>query len=398
VNKDVLTQVELMVVHRTTAPQDKKALDEWIKDNAGEERRAEFMQSLARLKLGEAWFWSVGWLDTFSRVQVRMRETFDSSATPKPGERRVTPSTLADVNLDELREQLAATIEQAKANDPGELKRRVTQLERELARATKESPPAEPQIIRVPVITDGQMENLRTLFEDVKTYTDRLEACKWAFEKGMGKFIEDLDSYRRAAEARPASAHTSKPPPHTSGVKAQGAAPAGAGPRGDGAVTGPQQRMLDALRSFEVIGMDAVQKAHVAVFSGQSSKSSGFRANVSQLSSGGYVERLGDGLLRLTDAGRSQASDAYDQPLSLSALHAAWLEKLTTPQRTMLRLVIERHPEAIPKLDLAHRSGQSPLSSGYRANLSTLSSLGLVRRLPGGEVAATALLFPEGLR
>jgi len=63
-------------------------------------------------------------------VKVRRRETFDSSATPTIGPRPAEPRNLAAVELDELKEQMAATIERAQADDPKELKRRIRDLER----------------------------------------------------------------------------------------------------------------------------------------------------------------------------------------------------------------------------------------------------------------------------
>jgi hypothetical protein len=109
VNKDVLAQLEMMIVHRTTGPQDRKALKEWIDAHDTEDRGKEFLGSLASLAQGESWVWSPGWLDLFKRVQVRKRRTFDSSRTPRAGEVVVTPKKIAEVDLDALRAKLAAT-------------------------------------------------------------------------------------------------------------------------------------------------------------------------------------------------------------------------------------------------------------------------------------------------
>jgi hypothetical protein len=54
------------------------------------------------LPQGDAWFWSPGWPTAdgiFKRVHVSPIETFDSGATPKSGEKRVEPKTLADVDI-----------------------------------------------------------------------------------------------------------------------------------------------------------------------------------------------------------------------------------------------------------------------------------------------------------
>src|SRR6266498_3265694 len=85
-NKNVLTQAEVLVTLRLISPQDRAAVDEWVRVHGTEEQRNEMMSSLPSLPVGTAWFWSPGWLDIFERVKVRQRETFDSSSTPKVGQ------------------------------------------------------------------------------------------------------------------------------------------------------------------------------------------------------------------------------------------------------------------------------------------------------------------------
>lgn len=57
VNKDVLTQIELLIAHAVTSPQDRAALDEWVKGKDSSGHREEFLRDLASLERGEAWFW-----------------------------------------------------------------------------------------------------------------------------------------------------------------------------------------------------------------------------------------------------------------------------------------------------------------------------------------------------
>jgi hypothetical protein len=83
VNKNVLTQTECLIVFQTTSPQDRDAIDEWIRMHGDASRRKILLQSLAKLPRGTAWIWSPAWLKCFERVKIRQRRTFDSSATPK---------------------------------------------------------------------------------------------------------------------------------------------------------------------------------------------------------------------------------------------------------------------------------------------------------------------------
>jgi hypothetical protein len=134
-NKDVLTQTEVLIVLRTAHPRDRAPVLEWMKVHASEMEVDEVAESLAKLPKGDAWIMSAGWLDIFQRVHIRERRTFNSSATPTPGQVRASPRRLAPVDLKLLQERMAGTIERAKANDPAALKRRVAELEGILAAA-----------------------------------------------------------------------------------------------------------------------------------------------------------------------------------------------------------------------------------------------------------------------
>ena len=82
--KDITTQVEVMVAFRTVGPQDRDAIDAWVKYHEAGTRRQEVLGSLAELANGESWLWSPEWLEMLRRVQWRRRHTFDAAATPKP--------------------------------------------------------------------------------------------------------------------------------------------------------------------------------------------------------------------------------------------------------------------------------------------------------------------------
>jgi uncharacterized protein len=130
VNKDVLTQIELLVCHQLTSPHDRKAIDAWIEANAEADQAAEFRRTLPTLQSGETWVWSPAKLKLFERVKVRRRSTFDSGATPILGKGTAKRPAMREVDLDALRGQLERVVEEKKANDPGELKKRIAELEK----------------------------------------------------------------------------------------------------------------------------------------------------------------------------------------------------------------------------------------------------------------------------
>ena len=141
INKDLLTQIEVMIAKRTIAPQDRDAIEAWVKVHGTPERQKVMMDSLASLPKTRAWFWSPSWPDgvsngLFQCVTIRKLETLDSSATPEVGAKRIAPKKLAAVDLQKLGERMAETIERAKAEDPRELRRKVAELQKQLAAKT----------------------------------------------------------------------------------------------------------------------------------------------------------------------------------------------------------------------------------------------------------------------
>lgn len=76
VNKDVLTQLDTLLAFRNVAPQDRKALQEWVEAHGAEGDFEAFMKSLPSLPTGEGWIWSPEFMGVFERIKIRKRETF----------------------------------------------------------------------------------------------------------------------------------------------------------------------------------------------------------------------------------------------------------------------------------------------------------------------------------
>ncbi|BCM91603.1 hypothetical protein IAD21_03478 [Abditibacteriota bacterium] len=156
-NKNVLTQIEVLVVLQLTAPQDRAAIEEWVRGHGTKEQSDTLLKSLASLQRGQAWFWSPSRYDLFKLVQIRKRETFDSSRTPTVGESLIQPKQLAPVDFALLRERLAATIETASKSDPAQLRAQIARLENELRSRPEQTIVSS---IPVPVFIADEVERL----------------------------------------------------------------------------------------------------------------------------------------------------------------------------------------------------------------------------------------------
>lgn len=167
-------------------------------------------------------------------------------------------------------------------------------------------------------------------------------------------------------------------------------------PAPDCNITGPQQKILDGLATFETIGMRDVNKSTLAGYIRVSARSSGYTNNLSSLRVAGLIDYPSPGHACLTDAGRmSTALPEY--PPSLSGLHESWLSVFSSPQANILRALIAVWPSDMAKTEIAERVGVSFTSSGFTNNLSRLKVAGVVEYSSPGRARASQLLFPEGL-
>ena len=98
-NKDILTQSDCLVILRTLAPQDKKAIQLWVEEQTDEDKQhlKAWYDSLKSLENGEAWVWHPERPSIYKKIKFRERETFHATRefirSPK-----ATKIILMDVN------------------------------------------------------------------------------------------------------------------------------------------------------------------------------------------------------------------------------------------------------------------------------------------------------------
>ncbi len=394
-NKNATTQAEILIAHRLLGPQDRDAVEAWIKHHHQEHLKQEVLATLPELKTGEAWLWAPDFPEErplgLQRVKIREAETFDSRRTPKPGEHRHEPKTFTPVDLDRLKTKMAATIERAKAEDPRELRRRVAELERELQVAKRVIVPktqSAPTIDKKSIITDAQIKRLETLFAKIVAESER-------HGKAMAMFWKNQDEVAQALIGAIRSfANLPVPRPPTDLKLVPGKVVFKPAPKDNGSaeIGRSAQRILNALVWAESIGLDEVDKTQLALMSDQRPTSGGYFNNLGKLRSAGLITYPKAGAARLTDAGRACA-EAVDVPTTSDELQHMLYAKLPTSQARILKVLIAQYPKAITKDDLAEQTQQSPTSGGYFNNLGRLRSLGLIDYPSPGLAVAQPVLF-----
>jgi CRP-like cAMP-binding protein len=382
-NKNVLTQSQLLIALRTIAPQDLKAMDAWIDVHGTTEQRAMLMESLPSLPRGDAWFWSPGWPTDeglFKRVHVLPIETFDSGATPKAGEKRVEPKKRADVDVEALRRQMAETIERKKATDPKLLQARIRELEVRLGRAAKEKPAPAPKEkrVEVPILKDGHVARLEALAvkaakasEDLRTAaSDALAAVHRALATPAQKLVEKVAPAFKHVHFDPPK--RTAPPP----VATNGSAPEG--PLGRG-----EMRVLTAIAQHP----DGVTREQLTVLTGYTRSSR--NTYIQRLRAAGLVDD-GD-RVRVTQAGVDALGPNFEPLPTGPELREYVMRTLPQGERAILEQLSAVYPEAVDRETLSENTGYT--RSSRNTYLQRLRARELITEPGSGLVRASETLF-----
>ncbi|MEA2677188.1 MAG: hypothetical protein QOJ81_1329 [Chloroflexota bacterium] len=377
-NKNVLTQTEVLIVMQTTGPQDRTAIDAWIEGNGTAEERAQVMSSLASLERGEAWVWSPSFLRILQRVRIRARKTFDSSRTPEPGETAIAPVAFARVDLDKLGARIAATIEKQKADDPKELRRRIAELERQAA--------AKPMSDGAPL----EVARLRQELDEAREEIDLLTATKELLTEGIGYVadrvsghVDDLRALLTPNVRKGGPSHEPRQPARVAQPiqKAQPASserpivrrePVATASSGEVSLKPAERAVLNALAQYPA-GRSKVQ---AALLSGYSSTSGGFFGALAALRRYGYIEGTSE-QLRITDVGRD-ALGSWDPLPTGRDLLDYWKAKLKPAEAGVLHVLVSAWPDTMAKTDVAAQAGYSATSGGFFGALAKLRKLDLI--------------------
>jgi hypothetical protein len=401
INKDVISQVDMLTLLRQHYIADLEQIVKWVTVVKAKDKAKEMVESLPSLKKGEAWFWNPE-IDLFLRASVRQKETFDSGRTPKVGETVRPPKVLAPIDHARLGETIAALVEKQKESDPGALrgelaraKAKVHSLEVDLKREREkiQAPiSVAAKTIEKPVLTPA-------LVKRVEQSAEKLTA---ALTKVLDANPSVIMALKDVSNAITQGMKVTVPPtPPRAEIRAitkaiMRASNAVTEREFDGAaLTGPETRLLESLAWFESIGLTTMPLEAVAFMAGYSPSGSAFTNPRGSLRSKGLVDYPSPGAMSLTDAGRA-AAPPVTTPVTTQALHEAVLRRLAGPETKLLKPLLEVYPAAMTVAELAEASGYSADGSAFTNPRGKLRTLGVVTYPAPGQVRAADLLFLEG--
>lgn len=396
VNKNVLEQLDLLIVLRTAGTNDRKAILGYVTLEGDEEQVRELRATMPKLALGEAWFWEPGAEPPlFHRSTVRERRTFNSSATPKAGETKVEPRKLAPVQIDVLKERMAATIERAEADDPKLLRRRVAELERELA--ARPTVDAEPIVeYRLP---PGVLEALVALQVSLGEGLGALRAAADDQQAKAGalrtEVMAALAGTRQLLEAADIPAAVPRSPGTPSGAAAQPAPPrrVESGPTRPARLPAPgtaeprryragARRLLEAVAQWGRVTRR--QAASIADL-----KRSAFNTYLGELRRDAMIEIVGDELV-ITEEGFLEAG-TEPVPKDPASVLDYWRPRLRAGAVRMLDRIVDAGSEGVGRDHLANTVDLQ--RSAFNTYLGDLKRAGLVE-VDGGRILLAEWLLP----
>lgn len=315
-------------------------------------------------------------------------------APPAPAAIKKLMAQLADLPKQAADE--ARSVEDLK-RDNRELTARIRKLEKGAPKAPAPAPVVKIETkierVEVPVLKDTQLTRIEKL-------SDRLVTAGGS----LVEFGQELTAAMRQAAApngRPHPARPARPAPAAivrSPSRMQQAAPPASRPAGDAArdfaVSGSQQRILNALAFMASIDSNHLDKRQLALLAGVPATSGGYRNNLSELRTSGLIDYPIPGFVTLTELGVREAEPGTT-PRTTEELQAALFERLSASQVRIMEALIRVYPDHLAKDDLAAMVDVPSTSGGYRNNLSELRTAGLIDYPTTGQVVALPILFLE---
>lgn len=383
VTKNVVEQVEALILHRQIGPNDLKAVKGWIESNGDPRQTVRVLETIASLAQGEAWLYSPGWLRVLERVRMKMPRTLDSSSTPTDDEREVEEAAKrAPVDLAELRRLMEETVERAAANDPKVLRARIAELEAALEAAGS---------------AGGKVERVEVLVPDPGGMA-ALSECVASIEAAQGDFEQQLaltrDAVRDAAElaqrtieplgewvsALSGALDTAAALPPAGRVVApegpqQPASPRGssrAAPGADGELSSGARKLLGEMSAVAPLRLTRTQ---LATLLRRGARSSTLTQQLGELKAAGLIDGAD---------GAGWVVVGADANLVQGDLLARWREALPDGPRALLEVLL--HVREVGRDSLFEQAGFSATSSTPVTHLKLLRDNGLVEGRGGGGV------------
>jgi uncharacterized protein len=349
VHKDVLSQADILIAMKLTASQDRDAVGAWIEGQANRQEGKRILGDLPRLQRGEGYLWAPG-RSILDRVAFPPIRTFDSSRTPKRGERLAAPRTLAEVDLSAIVAALAAA-----ENANGEKRPR---LHRPL--------PAEDrrQLARLEQGLAAAKAHIAALEQENRELNSRLNDIAALAIPSTGTAIAAASFPQQTPPPRIAPQPAPPSPPAISAA-ADALHPAA-------------RKLLTAAARHAPARFTWGQLATLA---GLKPSGGHFNAGRKELRACGYVAES-NSLVMPTDAGLNAAGEVPAAPSTPAERLALWCQRLPSPAPEILRALAAQGERYMDAEEVAATLGKKPTGGHWNSGIAVLRNNGLIETEP----------------
>jgi hypothetical protein len=400
VHKDFLTSCETLIACKVIHKLDRDSIKDWIDGCADPAKGREVLASLAQMKKPEAWCWSPEIDFGPELVTFPMFKTYDSF---KPQAADVGKlAGWATVDLDQVKAKLATVLEQAKKNDPAELRNRIAELERQVKTKTDVAPNGYSKEHLNEACDRAERDAAARAGRRLATdFSQALSRIEQTIVQGLTDFARDFrkimateQEVMRAACALPLP--DGVPKPAAAGDHARrmrSPVPARAAPaaeRGRKPASGSSSSLPQGERATLAACIqypEGLARSQLTVLTGY--KRSSRDTYIQRLRERAFVITQGDRVVA-TDDGIAAMPDAEPLPRGKD-LQDFWMSRLPDGERKVLAFLINSYPDAVERSAIDEATGYQ--RSSRDTYLQRMRAKQLVVDVDRGHVRAAEILF-----
>lgn len=402
-NKTVLNASGTLIAMQTIGDDALKVVKSWLGQTGSKETIQAILGELPRMQNREAFVYSPQTLGTDPvRIRFASFQTYDSMRTPRPGESRQQPKSVADIDLSKIRDEMAATIEESQANDPKRLKLRISALEKEVTQLRVQG---EPKLEKVEVIKEVPVPVPEWPKEVSAEIVRACETIKDLLVSGEMDYAKRGEAFDRFKNSEPSGFHHFKYEPLSASNEIEDQAPRVTDrPKRTPNVTDPSKgrsnvktgaisserlpegeyKILTVIIQYSELG--GADREQIGILSGY--KRSSRDTYISRLSQKGFIA-LGP-KITATAEGRAVLGDAVPALPTGIELQDYWLVRLPEGEAKILKVLLGHPWGPIDRETIGRESGYK--RSSRDTYISRLRTRRLVELTATG-VRASDLLF-----
>jgi uncharacterized coiled-coil protein SlyX len=364
VNKAILDLCENVVLMRQRGANAIANLQKWT-EHLSPDVSKRIASEMPNMKAGECWVFTSD-AETAQFTTTVMPRSFHPDRR-RPG--AATGRAIADTQqfVSRMEADLQQIIEKTKANDPVELKKKIRELERQIA---TQGPVVDQDVVEAatsPLVR--RIDQLELVITESKGIAESLASVATDMQDQILKLTDCCQ--RLAAIMRIENLTVGKTTAQASVSVSKRALAGGAGSSTNGELGKGERAILTVLAQYP----HGKSRRALGTLAGYSSNGGSFGTYLSRLRTKGLIR--GHDPILITELGISTLGDFEPLPRG-EELQEWWMAKLGKGERELLKVLIRHYPNELTRAELGERAGYEPTGGSFGTYLSRLRTKELI--------------------